>query len=94
MSRQGTFQKLSADKVAMIRLRYHTRASTQTAMAKEYGVSFFTIHYHIRSCKATGYPLGDAINDACIAWRAHDYTGFAASLRRAADMISNSNANS
>lgn len=70
----------------MIRLRYHTRAATQTAMAKEYGVSYDTVHFHTRTCKALGYPLGDAINDACAAWADRDYAGFADALRRAADL--------
>jgi hypothetical protein len=84
--RKGLFKKLSPQKVAMIRLRYHTRAATQVAMAKEYGVCYDTIHFHTRSCKALGYPIGDALNDAALAWRGGRYKDFAAALRRAADL--------
>jgi hypothetical protein len=90
----GRYKKLTPETVAMIRLRYHLRAASQVAMAKEYGVCYDTVHFHTRSCKGIGYPLGDAINDACIAWRGNNYADAAAALRRAADLIAPAHSNS
>jgi hypothetical protein len=80
---------LSQNDIAMIQLRYITRAATQTDMAREYGRSFWTINHHIKQAKLCGYPFGRALNDASDAWARRDYAGVASALRSAANLVEN-----
>jgi sugar phosphate isomerase/epimerase len=77
--------KLSPDDIAEIRLR-HEAGEKQCDLAREYGVSYVTIQYHIRSEKHRSLPYARALIAACVARKYGRYVEAAQHLRTAAEL--------